>query len=128
MALVTLLFAAVGFLSPSNRGNLMVALVVVFVLMGMAAGYNSARTYKMFKGKYWQRCTLLTAFLVPGAVFAMFFFMNLFVWAAGSDAAVPFGSMFVIIVLWFGISVPLVFAGAWMGYKYVSLYVDSHIP
>ena len=117
MAAITVLFAAIGFLSPSNRGNLMVAVLVLFVLMGVAGGYASSRCYKMFKGKRWQLNTTLTALLFPGAMFTMFFMLNLFVWGAGSDAAVPFGSMILVVFLWFGISVPLVFAGAWLGYR-----------
>lgn len=119
MALVTLFFAAVGVLAPSNRGKLVIALLVVFVLLGMLAGYTSARTYKMFKGKRWQLCTVLTAVLFPGVLFALFFFLNLFVWGAGSDAAVPFGSILLVFFLWTGISVPLVFAGAFFGFRYV---------
>lgn len=119
MALVTLFFAAVGVLAPSNRGKLVIALLVVFVLLGMLAGYTSARTYKMFKGKRWQLCTVLTAMLFPGILFTLFFFLNLFVWGAGSDAAVPFGSILLVFFLWTGISVPLVFAGAFLGFKYV---------
>lgn len=117
MALVTLFFAAVGVLAPSNRGKLVIALLVVFVLLGMLAGYTSARTYKMLKGKRWQLCTVLTAMLFPGILFALFFFLNLFVWGAGSDAAVPFGSIMLVFFLWTGISVPLVFAGAFFGFR-----------
>lgn len=121
MAFVTLFFAAVGVLAPSNRGKLVIALLVVFVLLGMLAGYTSARTYKMFKGKRWQLCTVLTATLFPGVLFALFFFLNLFVWGAGSDAAVPFGSILLVFFLWTGISVPLVFAGAFFGFRCVRL-------
>lgn len=119
MALVTLFFAAVGVLRPSNRGKLIIALLVCFVLLGMLAGFVSARTYKMFKGKRWQLCTVLTGVLFPGILFALFFFLNLFVWGAGSDAAVPFGSILLVFFLWTFISVPLVFAGAFFGFRYV---------
>lgn len=131
MSLFTLAFAAIGFLSPSNRGNLMVALLVLFVLMGILAGYFSSRTYKMFKGKRWQLCTTLTATFFPGIMFTVFFMLNLFAWAAGSDAAVPFGSMILVVLLWFGVSVPLVFAGAWIGYRKPAIefpVATSNIP
>lgn len=117
MAIITLVFAAIGFLSPANRGKLIIALLVIFVLMGSLGGFVSSRMYKMFKGKRWQLCTILTAFLFPGLTFGTFFLLNLFVWGAGSDAAVPFGSMLLVIFLWFGISVPLVFLGAFFGYR-----------
>ena len=124
MALVTLFFAAVGVLAPSNRGKLVIALLVCFVLLGMLAGYTSARTYKMFKGKRWQMCTVLTAVVFPGILFSLFFILNLFVWGAGSDAAVPFGSILLVFFLWTGISVPLVFAGAYLGFKYACIVYE----
>jgi len=117
MTVITITFAAVGFLSPANRGSLMIALLLLFVVMGIFAGYNSARTYKMFNGKQWQRCTLLTAFLYPGAIFGIIFVLNLVVWAEGSANAIPFGSLCAVLALWFGISVPLTFLGAYFGYK-----------
>lgn len=38
MCLVTIAFAAVGFLSPANRGSLMIAVLLTYVLMGSVAG------------------------------------------------------------------------------------------
>lgn len=131
MALVTVLFAAIGFLSPSNRGGLMVALLVLFVLMGVLAGYYSASMYRLFKGEQWRLCTIFTALLYPGGCFAVFFILNLIVWAEGSVAAVPFGSMFVVLCLWFGISVPMVYLGAYFGYQAESVdlpVATSNIP
>lgn len=49
MAVVTMLFAVLGFLSPANRGGLMTAVLLLFVFMGVFAGYSSARLYKTFK-------------------------------------------------------------------------------
>ncbi|KAF0716280.1 Aste57867_2923 [Aphanomyces stellatus] len=131
MSIITLLFAAIGFLAPSNRGKLMIALLVCFVLMGMVAGYSSSRMYKLFKGKRWQMNTILTSTLFPGLMFATFFLLNLFVWGAGSDAAVPFGSMVLLVVMWFGVSVPLVFLGAFYGFRQPSMefpVATSNIP
>ncbi len=47
MALVTMVFAALGFLSPANRGGLMTAMLLLFVFMGVVGGYASARLYKV---------------------------------------------------------------------------------
>ncbi|URE21445.1 transmembrane 9 superfamily member [Musa troglodytarum] len=117
MTLVTMIFALLGFLSPSNRGGLMTAMVLLWVFMGLFAGYSSARLYKMFKGSEWKRITLKTAFMFPGIVFAIFFVLNTLIWGEKSSGAVPFGTMFALVVLWFGISVPLVFVGSYIGYK-----------
>lgn len=117
MVFLTLIFAALGFLSPANRGALMTTLLLLFVFMGVFAGYYSARVYKMFGQSDWRSNTMLTALFFPGVVFTMFFVLNLFVWGKKSSGAVPFGTMFALLVLWFGISVPLVYLGAFFGNK-----------
>ncbi|OMO70796.1 hypothetical protein CCACVL1_18656 [Corchorus capsularis] len=117
MTLVTMIFAMLGFLSPSNRGGLMTAMVLLWVFMGLFAGYSSARLYKMFKGTEWKRNTLKTAFMFPGILFAVFFVLNALIWGEQSSGAVPFGTMFALVCLWFGISVPLVFVGSYLGFK-----------
>jgi len=117
MVFLTLIFAALGFLSPANRGALMTTLLLLFVFMGVFAGYYSARVYKMFGKGDWRSNTIFTALLFPGVVFSIFFVLNLFIWGQKSSGAVPFGTMFALLVLWFGISVPLVYLGAFFGQK-----------
>ena len=117
MTLVTMIFSLLGFLSPSNRGGLMTAIVLLWVFRGLFTGYSSARLYKMFKGSEWKKNTLKTAFMFPGIVFCIFFVLNALIWGEKSSGAVPFGTMFALVFLWFGISVPLVFIGSYFGYK-----------
>jgi len=117
MAFATIGFAAVGFLSPANRGSLVIAVLVLYVLCGSGAGYASARLYKTFKGKEWQKCTTYTAFLFPGICFFLFLGFNVVLSSYHSTGAIPFLSLAALIALWFGISVPLVFLGAYFGYK-----------
>ena len=130
-AFFLILFAALGFLSPANRGSLMIAMLFLFVLLGSFAGFTSARLYKTFKGKEWQRCTLFTALFFPGTCFTVFLILNTLLWSYGSTGAVPFTTMIGILTLWFGVSVPLVFLGAYFGYKmdpYEYPVVTSTIP
>merc|ERR1712070_550863 len=110
--LMTLIFAALGFLSPANRGGLMTALLMLFAFMGIVAGYWSTRVYTMFKLTSWKTNTLLTAICFPSFVFGLFFVLNLMVWGEKSSGAVPFVTLLALLVLWFGISVPLVCLGA----------------
>ncbi|KAI4897301.1 hypothetical protein NFI96_024670 [Prochilodus magdalenae] len=117
MTFITLFLACLGFLSPANRGALMTCAVVLWVLLGTPAGYVSARLYKSFGGEKWKTNVFLTALLCPGIVFADFFLMNLILWVEGSSAAIPFGTLVAILGLWFGISVPLTFVGAFFGFK-----------
>ncbi|XP_015601918.1 transmembrane 9 superfamily member 2 isoform X2 [Cephus cinctus] len=117
MTLVTLAFACLGFLSPANRGALMTCAMVLYVCLGIAAGYVSARIYKSFGGEKWKFNVLLTSMLSPGIVFSLFFIMNLIFWAKGSSAAVPFSTLIALLALWFCVSVPLTFIGAYFGFR-----------
>ncbi|XP_051150458.1 transmembrane 9 superfamily member 7-like [Andrographis paniculata] len=117
MAFVTMIFAVLGFLSPSNRGGLMTAMVFLWVFMGLFAGYSSGNLYKKFDGADWKTTSLKTAFMFPGVLFAIFFILNALIWGQKSSGAVPFGTMFALVFLWFGISLPLVFLGSFLGFK-----------
>ncbi|KAI4379863.1 hypothetical protein MLD38_006106 [Melastoma candidum] len=117
MILVTMIFALLGFLSPSNRGGLMTAMLLLWVFMGLFAGYAAARLYKMFKGTEWKKMALRTALVFPAVVFGIFFVLNALIWGEKSSGAVPFGTMFALVFLWFGISVPLVFVGSYVGFR-----------
>jgi transmembrane 9 superfamily protein 2/4 len=121
MSFFSIIFSSIGFLSPANRGALVMAQLLIFVLMGSVAGYTTARLYKAFKGKAWQLATALTAFLYPGLFFSLFIILNIVARIQESTDAVPFGTMVVLLVLWFGISTPLVFFGAYFGYRQESI-------
>lgn len=117
MVAVTLVFACLGFLSPANRGSLMTFALVLYVLFAVVAGYVSARLYKTMNGLAWKTNVLMTSFLVPGIVFGIFFISNLMLWAKGSSAAVPFGTLVVLLSLWLFVSIPLTFVGAFFGFR-----------
>jgi len=117
MTLITLAFACLGFLSPANRGALMTCALVLYVCLGTPAGYVSARIYKSFSGEKWKSNVLLTSMVCPGIVFALFFVMNLILWANASSAAIPFTTLLALLALWFGISVPLTFVGSYFGFR-----------
>eukprot|EP00440_Ansanella_granifera_P071815 gb/GFBE01077934.1/.p1 GENE.gb/GFBE01077934.1/~~gb/GFBE01077934.1/.p1 ORF type:complete len:612 (+),score=122.16 gb/GFBE01077934.1/:1-1836(+) len=119
MSMVTLLFALLGFLSPAHRGSLLQSMMLLFTLMGVLGGYTSARLCKVFDGDEgrWKTTTFLQAFMFPGLFFGIFFLLNLCIWGEQSSGAVAFTTMFALLVLWFGVSVPLVFFGAYTGFK-----------
>ncbi len=91
--------------------------MVLYVCLGTPAGYVSARIYKSFGGEKWKSNVLLTSMLCPGVVFAHFFIMNLVLWYEGSSAAIPFFTLVALLALWFGVSVPLTFVGAFFGFR-----------
>lgn len=119
MSSITLAFALLGFLSPANRGGLLTAMLSLWVLASSINGYSTARFYSSYDntGANRKMVTLGSAFLFPGASFSLFFLLNLSVWASGSSGAVPFITLVLLLFMWFGVSVPLVFTGAYIGYK-----------
>jgi transmembrane 9 superfamily protein 2/4 len=117
MTFSVIVFSALGFMSPARRGHLLMAELLLFVALGSANGYVTARFYKMFKGKNWQLATVVTAVGFPGLAFAVFFIMNIVAISQKSTDAVPFVTILILLILWFGISAPLVFFGAYFGYR-----------
>jgi len=117
MVLITLAFSMFGMLSPASRGSLMTAIIVLYVFMGLFAGYYSGRLYKTFHGSRWKRAALLTSLLYPGIVFGISFFLNFFLWGKKSSGAVPFTTMLALLCLWCGVSLPLVYLGYYFGYR-----------
>ena len=127
MTVFTLTFALLGFLSPANRGGLLTAFLLIFVLCGGLAGYYGARLYKLFGGKNWKLNTVATALAFPGVVFVIFFVLNLFVWSTGSSGAVPFLTLVALALMWLGISTPLAFVGAYFGLKKDTIAVPTRV-
>jgi len=115
---ITLVFALFGFLSPSNRGSLATVMLVFWTLLGCVGGYISSRVYASLDGQQKGKAIFFTATLLPAFVFAVVFLLNFFLVMLGSSGAVPFGTMIVIVLLWFGINAPLSIAGAYFGQKH----------
>eukprot|EP01084_Bolivina_argentea_P206978 353244_1 len=113
----TMVFATIGFLSPANRGSLMIALLLLYVMFGIVAGYLSARLYKTFKGQQFRKCTLTTALLFPGIGFSIFFLIDIILaFVYNSTEAAPFRTIIELLLLWLAMSL-LVFCGAYFGYN-----------
>lgn len=71
----------------------------------------------MFNGLKWKSNVMLTSFVFPGVIFTIFFLLNLVLWSQESSAAIPFGTLVALASLWFFVSVPLVFVGAFLGFR-----------
>ncbi|KZT43610.1 hypothetical protein SISSUDRAFT_1124738 [Sistotremastrum suecicum HHB10207 ss-3] len=118
MVSVTLVFSLLGFLSPSNRGALATVMLVFWTLFGGIGGYASTRVYASLGGTQFRKNVFFTATLLPTFVFVIVFLLNLLLITAGSSGAVPFGTMLVIVILWFAINGPLTVVGAFIGRRH----------
>ncbi|XP_045599160.1 transmembrane 9 superfamily member 4 [Procambarus clarkii] len=117
MALITIILAMFGMLSPASRGALMTAGILLYVFMGLVAGYMSGRLYRTLRGQQWKSAAFWTATLYPAFVFITGFFLNFFIWGKQSSGAVPFTTMVALLSLWVCILVPLTFIGYFFGFR-----------
>ncbi|GMH13726.1 hypothetical protein Nepgr_015567 [Nepenthes gracilis] len=75
----------------------------------------------MFRGTEWKKNTLKTTLMLPGILLGVFLVLNALIWEEKSSGAVPFGTMFALAVLWFAISVLLVFVGSYLRFKKLAM-------
>uniref|UniRef100_A0A0D9XHA9 Transmembrane 9 superfamily member n=1 Tax=Leersia perrieri TaxID=77586 RepID=A0A0D9XHA9_9ORYZ len=116
-ALTTFIFllALVGVFYPYNRGALFTALVVIYALTSGIAGYSATSFYCQLEGKNWVRNLLLTGCLFCGPLFLTFCFLNTVAIAYNSTAALPFGTICVIMLIWMLVTFPLLVLGGIAG-------------
>lgn len=112
MALVTIVFALFGLLSPSNRGALSTFMFILYILFSFVSSYVSGYLYRFFGGENWKLNMILTPTVVPSIIFVSFLILNFFLISKNSSGALPFGTMVSMILIWFAISAPLAVAGS----------------
>ncbi|KAK6919191.1 Nonaspanin (TM9SF) [Dillenia turbinata] len=117
MAVVTIVFAALGFMSPASRGMLLTGMIILYLFLGIAAGYAGVRLWRTIKGSSegWRSVSWLIACFFPGIVFVILTFLNFILWGSNSTGAIPISLYFVLLSLWFCISVPLTLLGGFLG-------------
>jgi len=109
--------AVAGAMSPTDKGQSLTTIILLYVFCGSFAGYHSARLYKLFGGKNWKRNTIGTAIAFPGAILTLFFVLDVGLLYEGAATAVSFTTVLTIFLLWVGVSTPLVFVGSYFGFR-----------
>lgn len=120
MAVVTILFATLGFMSPASRGTLLTGMLFFYMILGIAAGYVAVRLWRTIgcgDHKGWVGICWKAACFFPGISFLILTFLNFLLWGSHSTGAIPFSIFVVLILLWFCISVPLTLVGGYFGAK-----------
>ncbi|KAL5798184.1 hypothetical protein ACOSQ2_003004 [Xanthoceras sorbifolium] len=117
MAVVTIIFAAFGFMSPASRGMLLTGMIFLYLFLGIIAGYVAVRMWMTIKGtaEGWKSVSWSVACFFPGIVFVILTTLNFMLWASKSTGAIPISLYFVLLALWFCISVPLTLLGGLFG-------------
>ena len=119
MAFGVFALAACGFFYPHARGAMQAALIGLYGATAGLAGFVSGSYHRQLGGARaggdWVRCQLLTATVLAGPVFAAFCVSNSVAWAWGSTAALPAGTVAVLICGWAVATLPLTLLGGVVG-------------
>ncbi|CAA0827799.1 Transmembrane 9 superfamily member 1 [Striga hermonthica] len=114
LVLLVIIFAIVGMLYI-GRGAIVTTFIVCYAFTSFIAGYVSGGMYSRNGGKTWIKSMILTASLFPFICFGIGFILNTIAIFYGSLAAIPFGTMVVVFVIWAFISFPLALLGTVVG-------------
>ncbi|KAA8545501.1 hypothetical protein F0562_020285 [Nyssa sinensis] len=114
LILLVILLAIIGMLYI-GRGAIVTTFIVCYALTSFISGYVSGGMYSRNGGKGWIKSMILTASLFPFMCFGIGFILNTIAIFYGSLAAIPFGTMVVVFVIWAFISFPLALLGTVVG-------------
>ena len=101
--------------TSQERGTILTAFIVCYALTSALGGYVSGGLFARMEGRAWIQAMLLTACLYPGVIFSIGAVLNTIAIGYGSLAAVPFGYILIVLLLWAFLSLPLCVAGTLLG-------------
>ncbi|CAH9109230.1 unnamed protein product [Cuscuta europaea] len=114
LVLLVIILVIVGMLYV-GRGSIITTFIVCYAFTSFISGYVSGGMYSRNGGKNWMKSMFLTASLFPFMCFGIGFLLNTIAVSYGSLAAIPFGTMVVVFVIWAFISFPLALLGTVLG-------------
>ena len=117
MLVASVVLALCGYISPESRGTIINLLLVLYVVFSFANGYVATHLYLSWGGKHTKQTILLTGTLLPCVVFGIYSVQNAVSAYYHSTTAVSFFSILKLVGIWLGLSLPLVFIGAYRGIK-----------
>ena len=117
MTLLLLTLAVGGFFSLARRGSIVAACILLYVLCSAVGGYASSRLYKQLKGTNWVWNVMLSLGVFPGPLLGTFSLLNTTAIAKSSTAALPIGTILVVILLFVCVAFPLTVFGGIAGHN-----------
>ena len=115
LTLAIFLLAILGVYYPYNRGAMLASGVVLYALSTFISGYHAVRLYTQMGGDNWVRMVLVSAMAFTGPFVGVFAWLNSVAIAYNSTAALPFGTIMIIVALWVMIGFPLTVVGGSIG-------------
>lgn len=98
-----------------ERGTIVTVFIVAYALTSFVGGYVSGGFYARNDGRAWIQAMLATATVLPLSVFLIAAVLNTIAIFYQSLAAVPFGSIVIVLLIWGFVSLPLCLLGTVVG-------------
>ncbi|KAL0534298.1 hypothetical protein IC582_028587 [Cucumis melo] len=114
------LLAFLGILYPYNRGSLFTSIILIYSLTSAVSGYVSASFHCQFAEIGWERSVILSGILYLGPSFVIISILNIIAISNGTTAALPIGTIIVILLIYVFISLPLLVFGGIIGHRFRS--------
>ena len=116
MSFFCILFALLGILSPSKRGNVVLTVIFLFVLMAFLNGYVTGSLQMMFATRQW-KTVILAGASFPGFLFTLWAITEIKLNQRNAASAVDIGTVMSVIALWVGVCLPQAVLGASFSYR-----------
>ncbi|XP_059430027.1 transmembrane 9 superfamily member 5-like [Corylus avellana] len=117
---ILFLLASFGALYPYNRGALLTSLVLIYSITSAVAGYTAASFHNQFAEAGWEWSVRLAGILYLGPLFVTVSFLNTVAISYGATAALPFGTIIVVLLVCSLVGIPLLALGGVIGYRFRS--------
>ena len=112
---VLLLLALMSVFNAAKRGGVMTATIIIYALTSGVGGFVSARLYRQLGGLNWVWNVILNVLAFPAPLMVIFSFLNTVAIINTSTAALPFGTIIVMLALFLLVTFPLSVIGAIAG-------------
>mmetsp|Transcript_42287 Transcript_42287/g.106574 ORF Transcript_42287/g.106574 Transcript_42287/m.106574 type:complete len:631 (+) Transcript_42287:212-2104(+) len=103
-----------------QRGATAGSFVICYLLTVIAGGYEGGRVFRMYGGQHWKRTMVYQCLFLPSIVFVSFAVINTTAIAYRATMTVPFKTIFIILVLFLVMCVPLHMGGTLLGRRAVA--------
>ncbi|KAI9591661.1 hypothetical protein BDF19DRAFT_426065 [Syncephalis fuscata] len=101
-------------------GEMTTAILLLYAVTSFIASYISGRYYRMYGGRRWIRCTMVTAGLWPTIAVSATLPVNIIASVYSSTRAIPFTTILSLVAIWLFLICPLSLFGAVFGRNHAS--------
>ena len=117
MFTINLFLGIFGYMNPEKRTNIINIGLLVYCSNGLIGGYISSKFYRFCGGTNWIKSACFTSLFFPGILIGGYLIINCLLIFENSNAAVNFGDILSLFILWIFFTFPIILIGSFFGYK-----------